>query len=170
MTLPGIHQLESTPEIMRLLMAGITAQQTEWKPAPDRFSIAEMLEHLSHVEAHFFRQNAERMVKEQRPEVTPYDQNAYYAAGIYSGRDAEDSFDHWEEQREDNLAYLNGLKLHAADRVGIHPELGEITLAHLLNEWAIHDLAHVRQLAELVRAIRYYPELGPIQKHYQLRP
>ena len=103
MTLPGIHQLESTPEIMRLLMAGITAQQTEWKPAPDRFSIAEMLEHLSHTEAHFFRQNAERMVKEQRPEVTPYDQNAYYAAGIYSGRDAEDSFDHWKSSAKTTL-------------------------------------------------------------------
>ncbi len=137
MTLPGIPQLETTPEIFRLLLAGVTAEQTQWKPAPDRFSIAELLEHLSHVEGHFFRLNAERMATEDRPEVTPYDQNEFFASGIYSGRDAEDSFDHWEEQREDNIAYLNGLKLQAANRIGMHPELGEMTLSHLLNEWAL---------------------------------
>ena len=170
MTLPGILQLESTPEIFRLMLAGLTPAQTQWKPEPDRFSIAELLEHLSHVEGHFFREAAERIATQDHPEIAPYDQNAYYASGIYSGRDAEDSFDHWEEQREDNIAFLNGLKLPAADRLGEHPELGDITLGNLLNEWALHDLGHVRQLAELVRAIRYYPELGPMQKQYTLKP
>ena len=51
-----------------------------------------------------------------------------------------------------------------------HPVLGEFTLANLLNEWALHDLGHVRQLAELVRAQLYYPEIGPFQEQYALRP
>jgi len=170
MTLPGIPQLEATPEILRLLLAGVTPLQTQWKPSPERFSLAELLEHLSHVEGHYFRQAAEQMVSEDYPEISPYDQNAYFASGIYSDRDAEDSFDHWEEQREENIAYLNGLKLQAADRKARHPDLGDLTLHCILNEWAFHDLGHIRQVAELVRAIRYYPELGHFASQYQVHP
>ncbi len=170
MTLPGIHQLESTPEILRLLMQGITALQTEWKPAPDRWSLAEILAHLSHVEGHYFRAAADALATRTDPEIAPYDQNAYALEGTYSGREPEDSFDHFEEQREDNIAFLNGLPLQAGDRAGRHPELGTVTLSHILNEWAFHDLGHIRQIAELVRAIRYYPELGSFQTQYRVQP
>jgi len=170
MTLPGIHQLESTPEILRLLMQDITAQQTEWKPEPTRWSLAEILAHLSHVEGHYFRAAADALVSQKDLEILPYDQNVHAAQGQYSGREPEDSFDHFEEQREDNIAFLNGLPLPAADRTGRHPELGSITLAHVLNEWACHDLGHIRQIAELVRAIRYHPEMGPFQGQYQIHP
>ena len=170
MSLPGVSQLEATPQIFRLLLDGITPAQAQWKPAPGRFSIAELLEHLSHVEGHDFRAKVEAIVSEENPELPVYDQERYFAEGVYSGRDAEDSFDHWEEQREDNLAYLHNLNAQAAKRVGNHAELRQITLAHLLNEWAMHDLGHIRQLAELVRAVVYYPESGPYQSVYTLRP
>src|SRR5207245_1617396 len=55
MSLPGLGQLESTPEILRLLMGGLSEEDANWKPGPKRFSIAETLEHLSHVEGHCFR-------------------------------------------------------------------------------------------------------------------
>ncbi len=42
-----------------------------------------------------------------------------------------------------------------------------ITLSHLLNEWAFHDLGHVRQIAEIVRAF-FYPHMGPFQKYYKV--
>ncbi len=59
MSLPGLSQLESTPEILRMLMEGLSVEDTDWKAAPDRFSIAETLEHLSHAEGHCFRQRLE---------------------------------------------------------------------------------------------------------------
>jgi hypothetical protein len=39
-----------------------------------------------------------------------------------------------------------------------------------LHEWALHDLGHVRQLAELVRSQLYYPELGPFRADYIVKP
>ena len=51
-----------------------------------------------------------------------------------------------------------------------HTVLGQFTLENLLNEWALHDLGHVRQLAELVRAQLYYPEIGPFRVEYTLKP
>jgi hypothetical protein len=170
MILHCVDQLESTPEILRLLMGGLSDEDTKWKPAANRWSIAEVLEHLSHTEGHCFRARVERIVSEDNPAIKPYDQEAFFAAGQYSGRDAEDSFDHFEEQRELNLEYLRELPAAAADRTGTHPELGAMTVSHLVNEWAFHDLGHIRQIAEIIRALKYYPQMGPIQSEYKVNP
>lgn len=170
MSLPGLNQLESTPEILRLLMGGLSDDDTNWKPAPKRFSIAEVLEHLSHTEGHCFRARVELMVTEENPAIEPYDQEVYFAAGQYSGRDAEDSFDHFEEQRELNLGYLRELPASAASRSGTHPELGVLTVSNVLSEWAFHDLGHIRQIAEIIRALKYYPQMGSSQAEYKVNP
>jgi hypothetical protein len=168
--LPGIGTLEATPEILRGLLTSVTEEQTAWKPAPDRWSIAEVLEHMSHVEGHGFRLRAERIVKEEVPALEVYDQEALSAEGQYSGRNVEDSFDHFEEQREENVAWLTSLPARTISRTGQHQELGKITLGQLLNEWAFHDLGHIRQIAEIVRALVYFPQIGPFQKYYKVNP
>jgi hypothetical protein len=167
---PALDHLAATPDIFHALLTGISEEQAALKPQPDRFSIAELLEHLSHIEAHYFRLNADRILSAENHEIEPYDQNAYYAQGAYSDRDVEESLAHWEEQREDNIEFLRGLEPGQLSRTGRHPELGQITLGNLLNEWALHDLGHVRQLAELVRAQLYYPEIGPFKAQYVVRP
>lgn len=166
----AIDQLAGTPDVMRALLAAVTPEQAHWKPMPDRFSIAELLEHLSHIEGHMFRNRFDQMVAEDNPEVEPYDQNDQYARGTYSNRDAEESMAHWEEQRESNVEFLRGLEPGVLTRTGRHRVFGEITLENVLNEWALHDLGHVRQMAELVRARLYYPGLGPFRVEYMLKP
>jgi uncharacterized damage-inducible protein DinB len=169
---PAIDHLSATPEVLRLVMAGLTEEQTLWKPAPGRWSVAEILEHLSHVEGHYFRAALDVLLGESEGgEIAPYDQNAYDAAGTYSGREPEESFAHWEEQREDNVEFLlESLNARNLSRTAKHPELGPVTPEDLLNEWVFHDLGHVRQIIELVRAAMYYPKLGPFQAQYKVAP
>jgi hypothetical protein len=167
---PALDHMDATPDILRALLAGVSDEQAYWKPAPGRYSIAELLEHLSHIEAHCFRQRFDEILAGDNPEFEPYDQNAFYAEGTYSGRDAEESLAHWEEQREDNLEFLRGLDPIVLSRAGRHTVLGAFTLSNLLHEWALHDLGHVRQLAELVRAQVHYPKIGPFQADYVLKP
>jgi hypothetical protein len=45
-------------------------------------------------------------------------------------------------------------------RIGIHPALGEVTLAQLLATWVVHDLDHVTQIARTM-AKAYTDEVGP---------
>ena len=170
MSLPGLNQLRATPEILRLLMEGLSEEDTKWKPGPNRFSIAEALEHLSHVEGHCFRARVEKIVEEDNPAIEPYDPDAYFAEGQYSGRDAEDSFDHFEEQREMNVEYLQGLPDSVANRVGMHGKIGEISVAHVMNEWAFHDIWHIKQIGEIIRALKYYPGMGAFREQYNINP
>lgn len=162
--------LEETPSIVRALLSGVTEEQAYWKPSPGRFSIAEVLEHMSHIEAHYFRNRFDQMMAVDNPEFEPYDTNAFFAAGTYSGREAEESMAHWEEQRDDNLEFLKDLDPIVLSRRGRHTVLGAFTLEHILNEWALHDLGHIRQLAELVRTQLYFPNLGPFQADYVPKP
>jgi hypothetical protein len=164
--IPGIAQLERTPELLRILMEGLSEADTRWKPAPEKWSISEVLEHLSHTEGHYFRDHAERIVNEENPAFEAYDQEALAAAGQYTGRDPEDSLDHFETQREVNLEYLRELPESALARTGGHPDIGLFTLENLLNEWAFHDLGHIRQIAELIRGLKYRPNLGAIATWY----
>ena len=84
--------------------------------------------------------------------------------------DPEDAFDHFEEQRETNIEALRDLPPGAGDRKAIHEKVGPITLAQMLHEWALHDLGHIRQIAELVRARKYLAGAGPLGEFYQLEP
>ncbi len=168
--LPGLATLASTPEILRALLATVSEEQTYWKPGPDRWSIAEILEHLSHIEGHMFRARVEAIIKRQDPILEPYDQEAFAAEGQYSGRDAEDSFDHFEEQREDNVELLASLTEKQARRIGMHQQFGVITLEQLMNSWAFHDLGHIKQIAEIIRAAVYYEQMGPFASEYTVHP
>jgi hypothetical protein len=40
----------------------------------------------------------------------------------------------------------------------------------MLHEWALHDLSHIRQIAELVRARKYAAGAGPMAVSYSLKP
>ena len=66
--LPCLGLLEATPEILRGLMAELSEDDARWKPAPDRFSVAEVLAHLSHSEGHCYRARLDRFLAEDLPE------------------------------------------------------------------------------------------------------
>src|SRR6476620_10330662 len=154
--------LEETPAILRGLMLELNHEDAVWKPAPDRFSVAEVLAHLSHSEGHCYRMRVDRFLAEELPEFEPDDAQMYLE--LYKDGDPEEDFSHFEEQRETNIELLRGLPAAAGNRKARHLKAGEITLSEMLHEWALHDLGHIRQIAELVRARKYLAGAGPLGK------
>jgi hypothetical protein len=166
--LPCLDLLEATPGILRGLMTELTEEDARWKPAPDRFSVAEVLAHLSHSEGHCYRMRLNRFMAEPRPEFEPDDAQMYL--DLYRDADPADAFGDFEKQRENNLEFLHDLPAGAGERIALHREYGEITLAQMLNEWALHDLGHIRQIAELARARKYKAGAGAMAGGYNLKP
>jgi hypothetical protein len=166
--LPCLDLLEATPAILRGLMRGIADEDARWKPADDRFSIAEVLSHLSHSEEDCYRARLDRFLSEEMPEFEPDDAQMYLA--LYRNADPEEAFGHFEARRKANLELLRGLPAETGERKARHRAAGEITLAQMLHEWALHDIGHVRQIAELVRARKYLAGAGPLGEDYRLKP
>jgi hypothetical protein len=110
------------------------------------------------------------MLKEDSPALPSYDQTAADAAGTYRKGTAREHLKTFCHERDRTLSVLRYLPPEAADRAGQHSELGRITLDNLLNEWAWHDLGHIRQIAEVYRARAFYPKMGPFQRYYTPKP
>jgi len=166
--LPCLDLLAATPTVLRGLMAELSAEDVRWKPSPDRFSVGEVLAHLSHTEGHCYRTRLDRFLAEDNPEFESDD--AQHHLELYRNMDPEDAFDHFEEQRETNVEDLRDLPPGKGERTANHKKVGRITLAQMLHEWALHDLGHIRQIAELVRARKYLAGAGPLAVFYNLKP
>jgi DinB superfamily len=166
--LPCLDLLEATPTILRGLMAELDEDDVRWKPAPDRFSVGEVLAHLCHSEGYCYRARLDRFLSETNPEFESDD--AQFHLELYAQADPEDSFDHFEEQRETNIEFLRELTAEDGARTAIHKKVGTITLSQMLHEWTLHDLGHIRQVAELVRARKYLAGAGPLGSFYNLKP
>ena len=168
--LPGLGVLEQTPIIIEKFVHAATDEQLRWKPAMDRWSISEVLAHLADTEVVAFRDRIETMVQQDSPKLTFYDQNATYATGKYSGGKPLEHLKQFCHERDRSLSFLRYLPVGALSRTGIHSELGTITIGHIMNEWAFHDLGHIRQIAELIRARAFFPGIGPFQRYYSVKP
>ena len=93
--LPCLDLLEATPEVLRLLMAGLSEEDARWKPAADRFSVAEVLAHLSQSEGHCYRARVDLFLSEEKPAIEADDASLHYDE--YRGRDPEEDLAHFEE-------------------------------------------------------------------------
>jgi len=167
--MPLLVTLEQAPIILEKILLSAGDDEFQWKPAPERWSISEVLAHLVDVEK-VFRQRAKAMVEQELPRLEAYDQNVAYAAGKYSGGKGREPLRQFCQERDATLSWLRYVPPTALARRGLHAEIGEITLAHLLNEWAFHDLGHVRQICELYRARCFYPHMGGFQRYYTVKP
>lgn len=161
--------LEKTPQLLKTLLADLEDDTLCWKPAPERWSIGEILAHLAELEE-TFAGRVQRIVTEDSPAFEVYDLKTASADGRYSKADPEQSLASFLEAREGNLAFLSMLPPGAAARAAEHSEVGTFTLSELLHEMANHDLGHLRQIAELYRAREFHPHAGPFRRYSNPRP
>jgi hypothetical protein len=168
--LPGLAVLEQTPIIIEKIVWSATDEQMHWKPAMDRWSISEVLAHLADVEVFGFRERIQKMIEKNNPTIEPYDQNAAYAAGKYSSNKARENLKTFCHERDRSLSMLRYVPIQAIGRTGQHAQIGQISIGHLMNEWAFHDLGHIRQIAELFRSRAFFPSMGAFQSYYTIKP
>jgi DinB family protein len=163
---PPISMLEKTPAILEILLRDVPGEVLEWKPAPERWSIEEVVSHLVMIEK-LYEHRARRIVLEDSPDLPKYQPPA---DGEVPKKSALQSMEEFVPLRRAFVFYLHSIPSSAAGRTGKHTELGVISLSQMLNELANHDLGHLRQIAELYRARSFYPNAGPFQKYSNPKP
>lgn len=161
-----ISLLEKTPGIVELLLRDVHKEVLDWKPAPDRWSVTEVLAHLVMIEQ-VYSGRTRRIVMEDNPLLPKYVEPSLEEKPRKSAREFLEEF---AALRRAFVVFLHSVPSTAAARTGQHAELGSITLSQLLHELANHDLGHLRQIAELYRAHAFYPHAGPFQKYSHPKP
>jgi hypothetical protein len=162
----AVSLLEKTPGLLELLLRDVPQDLLQWKPAPERWSIAEVLGHMVVIEQ-LYEQRARRIVLDESPLLPPY---VPAEESELQEKTARQHLEGFAGLRRAFVFYLHSIPSTAAARTGRHHEMGTITLSQMLHELANHDLGHLRQMAELYRAYAFYPHAGPFQKYSSLRP
>lgn len=168
MSTEALGILRQTPAALRGLLAAAARHDLDWTPAPDRWSITQVLAHLADVEVNGFMSRFRAMVEREHPFLPSYDQLKLFESGAQFDGPAE--MERFLAERARTLIFLDALPAGAASRTGRHEELGSITLAQLLSEFAFHDLGHIRQVAEIYRARVFYPNMGEFRRYYKVNP
>jgi hypothetical protein len=165
---PGRHILEQTPGILRSLLTRASKEDLDWRPSESRWSISMVLAHLADVEVNGFMSRFRDIVSEENPFLSAYNQLALFAGERRFDAMAELSA--FEHIRRESLAWLQSVPASAGTRTGRHEELGTISFNDLLNEFAFHDMGHIRQILELYRSHAFYPRMGTFQNYYTINP
>jgi hypothetical protein len=160
--------LASTPEKLRREIAVLSAKEMKTRPAPEKWSVQEILAHLDDVEEHGMRARVAAMLEQDAPVLLPFDQEARLVEMKYQRKDPRRTLASFTRQRQANLRWLRKLKPAQLNRKGIHQTVGEITAGELIHEWAFHDLGHLKQILE-VKRYALYPRMGNMRQFYALK-
>jgi len=141
-------QSGTTKKLARLIK-GVPSAKLRKRPAPDKWSVAEILAHLADVEIVIGWRMRSILGAPGTP-VQAYDQNAWVSAGHYEKRDPRKSIELHGAVREANLALLKSLSPDQWKHYGQHAERGQESIEHMVRMVAGHDINHIRQIERIL--------------------
>ena len=134
-----------TVKKLERLIEGVSTAKLRKRPAPDKWSVGEILAHLAETEiVGGFRMRL--ILGAPGTAVPAFDQDAWVISGHYAKRDPRKSLEQFRAMRETNLALLKSLTPEQWKHHGIHAERGVETIEHIARLYAGHDINHMKQI------------------------
>ena len=142
-------QLERSAEMIRVYAEGVDPVDAVKKPAPDKWSIIEVLGHLLLEEQQDFRPRMELIIYRPGFDFPPLDVDAAVKAARLQTQKLDLVIRLFQQERATSLRWLRSLDDEVLERYHEHPEFGRLSCGDLLHAWVAHDLLHLRQLLKL---------------------
>jgi hypothetical protein len=140
-----------TPKKLGRLIQRASPAKLRKKPAPGKWSAAEIVAHLADCEIVVGWRMRQILGAPGTP-IQAFDQDAWAAAGHYQKRNARKSLEQFRVAREANLLLLKSLTPDQWKHHGMHSERGVETIEHITCLMAGHDLNHMGQVERIVTA------------------
>ena len=160
--------LERTPACLHAWLAGLPRALLEANEGPDTFSPHDVVSHLVHGEEEDWVPRARIILEHgEAAAFEPFDRFAFRARN--AGQTTAALLARFARLRAGGLRAIRELELGPGDlaRTGMHPELGRVTLEQLLATWAVHDQAHLAQIARVLGK-RQGADVGPWRAYINL--
>ena len=140
----------TTPKRLARLIQDIALAKLRKRPAPEKWSVAEIVAHLADVEI-VIGWRMRSILGDPGTAVQAYDQNAWLTAGHYEKRDPWKSIELHRVVREANLALLKTLSPEQWKQFGQHAERGQESIEHIVRMVAGHDINHIQQIERILK-------------------
>ena len=143
----------NTPKRLEALVDGFSGTALRKRPAPETWSVAEILAHLADAEiAIGWRMRL--ILGSPGTSIQAFDQDSWLTALHYERRDPHKDLIQFRVLREGNLALLETLTPEQWKQFGMHSERGRESIDHLVRLIAGHDLNHVQQIERILAPMR----------------
>lgn len=138
-----------TAKKLERLIKGISTAKLRKRPAPDKWSVSEILAHLADTEiVGSFRMRL--ILGAPGTPIPAFDQDAWVVSGHYEKRDPRKSLELFRTLREANLALLKSLRPEQWKHFGMHAERGQETIERVVLMFAGHDINHLQQVERIL--------------------
>jgi uncharacterized damage-inducible protein DinB len=137
--------LSVAPDLYDYLLTGLTSEEADHRPDPDRFTIREIMAHLADWEQVFLNRMT-RICTEDIPLLEGYDEGEWAIEHNYAATEPFEQARLFRERRAKLVAFLRDRSAADWDRTGNRPEIGLVTLEALSLLIPLHDMYHLNQI------------------------
>ena len=149
---PLAIQKETAKKLQRSIKP-LSRKQLMTRPAPGKWSIAEILAHLADTElAASWRLRL--ILGSNGASVHAFDQDVWAETFNYARHDPKTSFETFRLLRQNNLDLLSSVPKNLWENYGMHQERGKETIAQIVRMFAGHDLNHLGQVEKIAKGTR----------------
>ncbi|MCH7826972.1 MAG: DinB family protein [Bacteroidetes bacterium] len=143
-------QLKSNAKSITNLVDGLSNEQTRWRPAKDKWSILEVVNHLYEEEQKDFPLRLKYMLynpEKTWPSINPV---AWVIENNYNDRNINESMKKILDERDKSVEWLHEIKNPNWENE-YEASWGKIKAGDMFAVWVTHDLLHIRQIINLKR-------------------
>jgi len=142
--------LASTPTTIGRAIRGLTDAQLHKSPHKGKWSIAEIISHLTDGEI-VFGYRLRKILAEPGCKIDSYDQNKWAGNLHYARTDCRSKLILFSVMRKSNVEILESLSSKELKRFGMHAERGKEKIETMILLYAGHDMNHLKQI-EAIRS------------------
>lgn len=139
----------ATPKKIERLVTRASASKLRKRPAPGKWSVAEIVAHLADTEI-VVGWRVRLILGAPGTPIQAFDQDAWVRALHYEKRSPRESLAQLRAVRAANLALYKSLSPEQWKHFGMHSERGQESVEHIVRMMAGHDLNHLRQIEQIL--------------------
>jgi hypothetical protein len=132
-------------ELLMQAVQGVTEEELSYKPAPDKWSINEIVVHVCDGEM-VAVDRMKRVIAEQNPLLFAFDPDLWSSGLGYQEQDHEPYLELFKLLRATMTAVLSNLGDEVWTRTGIHSVNGKLTLQDIVQGFVTHVDRHLQQI------------------------
>ena len=142
--------LQATSKKLAALLKGKTKKHLTRSPATGKWSVAEIVAHLSDAEI-AISWRLRQILSSNAVSIQAYDQNAWAATFDYAHRDSQQSLVLFRTLRDANIRLVKAVPRKLWDNYGVHQERGNESFARVVQMVAGHDVNHLKQIEAILK-------------------
>jgi hypothetical protein len=144
-----IALMAAAPKKLESLIKGATTAKMRRRPAPGKWSIAEIVTHLADTEL-VGGYRIRTILGAPGGPIQAFDQDLWAANMEYQKRDARKSLELYKALRQANLGLLKSLTPEQWKQYGMHAERGQESIETIVRMFAGHDINHREQVKRII--------------------